>query len=169
LALLNSKLNWFFICGEATALRGGEWRILLQTIYIETIPIPTIPPAQSARLTTLAQTCTNAAQQRLKIQTAFHTSLGTLATLTKTKLSTKLQNFWELDFKTLLTELKKSFGIDLPTKKHSEWQDFLSDESTKIHALNHDIAVAENEINQIVYELFKLTSDEIKLLEASLG
>jgi very-short-patch-repair endonuclease/type I restriction-modification system DNA methylase subunit len=166
-AMLNSNLYWAILQGLCPAVRGGFYE--LRIIYVQTIPIPIIPPAQSARLTTLAEICTNAAQKRLKIQTAFQTSLGTLATLTKTKLSTKLQNFWELDFKTLLTELKKSFGIDLPTKKHAEWQDFLSETSAKIHALNHDIAVAENEINQIVYELFELTTDEIKLLEASLG
>jgi type I restriction-modification system DNA methylase subunit len=165
-AILNSSVLWLVFTGMSVIKSGGYHEATTQ--HIQTLPIPTIPAPQSARLTTLAEICTNAAQQRLKIQTAFQTSLGTLATLTKTKLSTKLQNFWELDFKTLLTELKKSFGIDLATKKHAEWQDFLHDTSAKIHALNHEIAMAENEINQIVYELFELTTDEIKLLEASL-
>ncbi len=167
LALLNSRLFWFVLISTARMKRGNYLEAEAQ--YVAQLPIPTIPPPQSARLATLAQTCTDAAQARLKIQTAARTSIAALAKGPKTRPSGKLENFWTLDFKTFLSEVKKSFALDLPLKSHAEWQEFLRDTSGQIHALNHDIAVAEAEIDQIVYALFDLTPEEITLLEASLA
>jgi hypothetical protein len=39
LALLNSKLIWFFLKGVCSELRGGEWRMELRGYNIESIPI----------------------------------------------------------------------------------------------------------------------------------
>ena len=167
LALLNSRLFWFVLISTARMKRGNYLEAEAQ--YVAQLPIPTIPPSQSARLATLAQTCTDAAQARLKIQTAARTSIAALAKGPKTRPSGKLENFWTLDFKTFLSEVKKSFALDLPLKSHAEWQEFLRDTSGKIHALTHAIAVAEAEIDQIVYALFDLTPEEITLLEASLA
>ena len=166
-ALLNSKLLWFQLRSLARIKRGGY--IEAEAQYVDQLPIPHIPPPQAARLTTLAQTCTDAAGARLKSQIAMRTSIATLASGAKTKLSGKLQDFWTLDFKSFLAEVKKSFALDLPLKSHAEWQDFLRGESAKIHAFNHAIAAAEAEIDTIVYALFDLTPEEIVLLEASLA
>ena len=140
----------------------------MRTDFVEQLPIPIIPTDASARLSALAQTCTEAARARLQIQTSARASIMTLATGTKTKPSTRLQAFWTMDFKAFLIELKKSFGVELPLKKHAEWQDFLRETSARIIAHDAAIAAAEAEIDALVYGLFDLTQDDIKLLEASL-
>jgi hypothetical protein len=48
LALLNSKLAWFFLSGVAPAVRGG-WREL-RVQYVEKVPIPDVEPALRRRL-----------------------------------------------------------------------------------------------------------------------
>ena len=39
-ALLNSKLSWFWLFGEASPLRGGQWRLELREQYVSQLPIP---------------------------------------------------------------------------------------------------------------------------------
>src|SRR5207302_262137 len=66
LALLNSKVAWFFITGVSPAVRGGFHE--LRVHYIEKIPIPTAAARDRERLATLAQECTGAACRRLERQ-----------------------------------------------------------------------------------------------------
>lgn len=64
--------------------------------------------------------------------------------------------------------MKHAFGDDIPLKQRSEWAglSFLSENTKQVRALTDEIEKAEREIDKIVYRLFDLTADEIKLLEA---
>jgi hypothetical protein len=55
LALLNSKVVWFFLNHTVQKMAGGAFA--LQTIYMENIPIPPASPADKARIATLVQQC----------------------------------------------------------------------------------------------------------------
>lgn len=65
-------------------------------------------------------------------------------------------------------EVKRVFSDDIPLKERSEWETYLSENTKQVRALTDEIEKAEREIDKIVYRLFDLTADEIKLLEASL-
>jgi methylase of polypeptide subunit release factors len=55
LALLNSRLVWFFLHSVSNPLRGGKWRLRLKAQYVGLVPIPTIAPQQRASLTAAAR------------------------------------------------------------------------------------------------------------------
>ncbi len=86
----------------------------------------------------------------------------------KPKLSRKLEQWWELDFRQIQVEVKRVFRADIPIKQRAEWETYLTENAEQVKKLTAEIETAEREINYIVYHIFDLTSDEIKLLEASL-
>jgi len=61
LALLNSKIVWFFLSNTVQKMAGGAFA--LQTIYIEHIPIPPASDADKATITALVQKCLDAKGQ----------------------------------------------------------------------------------------------------------
>tara|TARA_R110002049_G_scaffold101964_3_gene247251 strand:+ start:11390 stop:14584 length:3195 start_codon:yes stop_codon:yes gene_type:complete len=97
------------------------------------------------------------------------------------KLSKKLQNWHELDFGDFIKELNKAIkannklrvkeGLEeVPTltkKDEFEWLDLFEENKQKAQALQAQINQTDKEIDQMVYELYGLTEDEIKIVENS--
>lgn len=84
------------------------------------------------------------------------------------KLTNKLHDFWTLDFAAFRAEVKKIFKAEIPLKDRDDWERYLVEKSAEVTKLTADIKAAEREIDVIVYKLFDLTPNEIKLLEDSL-
>ena len=80
------------------------------------------------------------------------------------KLSRKVQNWYAYDFGIFLKELKK-YKIILSLKEEAEWMEYFNNEKEKIQNINIEIEKLDNEIDQMVYELYGLTDDEIKIVE----
>ncbi|MCO5734422.1 DNA methyltransferase [Rhizobium sp. SSA_523] len=169
LALLNSTVIWFYLRSICSAMRGGEWRLELRVQYVETIPIPSIMPAQKAELSVLAQASQKAAEARYRLQHALTRRIPDLAPAgTEAKLSTKLTEWWDMpDFSAFRAEVKKVFKADIPLAERTAWEDWIRRDKTEIARLSVEIKENEDRINTLVYELFELTADEIKLLEES--
>jgi hypothetical protein len=168
LALLNSRLFWFCLRGEANALRGGEWRLRLKRQYIEPLPIPACSDSARAELATAAERVSNLARERLALQTALTRRIADLCPLGRDpKLTTRLQEWWTLpDFAAFRAEVKKVFKADIPLAERSAWEDWITRDRAKIASLSAEIAQAEAQIDSLVYDLFDLTLDEITLLES---
>ena len=83
------------------------------------------------------------------------------------KLSKKLENYYQLDFEDFLKEMKKK-KVDIKQRKT---QDLLENEFNEsmsiIKPLQNEIQEIENKINQLVYELYGLTSEDIVIIENS--
>ena len=82
------------------------------------------------------------------------------------KLSKKLDAFYNFDFKTLLSELKKKKVI-LSLLQQDEWEEYFNAYKTEINNLQSQISKTDKEIDQMVYELYELTDDEIRIVEES--
>jgi type I restriction-modification system DNA methylase subunit len=164
LALLNSKLAWFFWKSMTPELRGGYVRLKRQ--FVEQLPIPS---SFDVDLTALAQICTDSARARFAIQSAVRHRLLDLAPPERKKLTGKLENWHELAFPVFLDEVKKAFRADVPLRQRGEWESYLADNAAEVRRLSAQIVEAEREIDAIVYRRFDLTADEIALLEASLA
>ena len=80
------------------------------------------------------------------------------------KITTTLERFDEADFKTVLTELKKQ-KIGLTLTQQDEWEDYFTQYKADCNALTTQIAATDKEIDQMVYHLYGLTEDEIKVVE----
>ena len=167
LALLNSKVGWSFIKSISPAVRGGFHELRVQ--YVEKVPIPRMEPSDRANLARLAQECTDAAKRNLGIRRGFeHRILHDLAPPERQKNTGKIQHFWTLDFSVFRTEVEKAFKTEIPVKDRDGWEKYLGEKSAEVIRLTAEIEVAEREIDAVVYKIFDLTPDEIKLLEDSL-
>ncbi len=165
LALLNSNCIWLAFSGLTTMVRGGYYEATSQNI--NRLPIPPASETQKITLADLAQNCQTAAEQRYKKQHDFRRRIADLCPLEReAKLNTKLKNWWQLeDFTTFRQEVKKLYKADIPLSERSDWEDWFNKEKEEITLLSGKIIQFENEINKIVYSLFELNDEEIKLLE----
>lgn len=169
LALLNSRLSWFYLGQVCTALRGGEWRLLLQSIYVETLPIPFQTEAPKIDLGKLAEAAQAATEKRHNLQQAVTRRIPDLAANpANAKLTGKLKEWWVLpDFATFQKEVEKALKAKIPLQERNEWENWITTSRAEIHALTAEITRLEAEINGKVYALFDLTPEEVTLLEAN--
>ena len=82
------------------------------------------------------------------------------------KISKKLNTFYDFDFKTFLAELKK-LKIKLSLSDQAEWKEFFEQYKAEINQLQSEISKTDKEIDQMVYELYGLTEEEIKIVEGA--
>jgi hypothetical protein len=84
------------------------------------------------------------------------------------KFSQKLDKYYKLTFDEFLAELKKK-KVDIKPRKTQELLKTEFEESVnKINPLLLEIKETDNEIDQMVYNLYGLTPEEIKIIEESL-
>jgi len=167
LAILNSKLAWSIVSGLSPAVRGGFHEMRVQ--YVEKIPIPQMKSGDRVSLAKFSEKCSRAAKKRLEVQNDFrHRIEADLAPPGKQKLTGKLENFWKLNFTAFRDEIKRAFKTEIPVKDRDGWEKYLAEKSAEVKRLTAEIEAAEREIDTIVYKLFDLSADEIKLLEESL-
>lgn len=85
------------------------------------------------------------------------------------KLPGKLEKWYELTFTDFIKELNKSIkiakGTPLTKKDEFEWMDLFEENKKKALALKAEIDKTDKEIDQMVYVLYGLTEEEIKIVE----
>ncbi len=79
-------------------------------------------------------------------------------------LSKKLQDWYNLSFAEFLKELEKQ-KIKLSLTQKSEWEDYFTKEQTKALSIQSEINATDKEIDQMVYQLYGLTEEEIEVVE----
>ena len=82
------------------------------------------------------------------------------------KISKKLEAFYDYDFKTFVSELKKQ-KIQLSLIQQDEWEEYFNAYKTEINQIQAEINKTDKEIDQMVYKLYELTGEEIKIVEES--
>lgn len=82
------------------------------------------------------------------------------------KLSSKLSNWIDLELKDFLGEFKKA-KIKLTLSEEVEWIQYFNEQKCKVQNLQSELNKTDKEIDQMVYELYGLTKDEIKIVEES--
>lgn len=165
--LLNSRAVWTYLFGICSPLRGGEWRLELRAQYVETVPIPAADTPTRSRIAALAESAQHAAEARRELQTGFRRRVLTdLAPGgTTARLNAKLTDWPALDFKTFHDEVKKQFKNPIPLAERDAWQTRFEADKQRAQELNAEIARCERAIDAEVYALFRLTSEDISLIE----
>ncbi len=85
------------------------------------------------------------------------------------KLSQKLEKYYELSFDIFLNEVKKK---KVNVKSRDNYQTLKQEFEKSIAFINPlliQINRTDNEINQMVYDLYDLTTEEIKIIEDNLN
>ena len=75
------------------------------------------------------------------------------------KITAALQQFDQMDFKGLMTELKKQ-KIHIPIKEQEEWEDAFNERVAECQKLLAQINATDNEIDNCVFDLYNLTEEE---------
>jgi hypothetical protein len=155
LAILNSKLGWWLITKYCTQIQNG---VQLIWKYFGQIPI--------------ANTTEELAVKADKM-IALHKELNAVSqkfqrmlqrTFDMEDLPVKLQNWFTLTYKDFVVELGKK-KIKFTLAQEAEWEDYFAAEQTKALEIKNQIDSTDREIDKMVYELYELTEEEIKIVE----
>ena len=80
------------------------------------------------------------------------------------KLTTKLQDWYLLDFLEFTKELKKA-KIKLSLKDEMEWEEIFLEKKEEAEKVKNEIEMTDKEIDGMVYELYGLSENEIRIIE----
>lgn len=87
------------------------------------------------------------------------------------KLSGKLEKWYDLEFTDFVKELNKGIkavgGLPLTKKDEFEWIDLFEENKQKALSIKSEIDKTDKEIDQMVYELYCLTEEEVKIVEGN--
>ncbi|HCY43344.1 MAG TPA: restriction endonuclease subunit M [Prolixibacteraceae bacterium] len=78
----------------------------------------------------------------------------------------KLQNWYLLTYKEFIGELGKK-KVKLPLKEEAEWEDYFLQEAKMALEIKAAIDLTDREIDLMVYQLYELTEDEIRIVEGA--
>jgi len=159
LAILNSKLIWFYLIRNCVLRSGGYIEVKPQ--YFEKIPIKEATKKEKQLLTkhtekmlTLHKSVSDQSQKVIDLLRANFVFEPTA----------KLKKWHTLEFIDVIAELEKG-GAKLPPKKQGEWLELFKTEKEKIKTTQNEIDKTDKEIDQLVYALYELTPEEIAIVE----
>jgi type I restriction-modification system DNA methylase subunit len=165
LCILNSKVTWFFLKSICVVRNGGYIEVKPQ--YFEQIPIPELKNEDI--FTEKADAIIANTAELQSIQSTFQTYLQSQFSIEK--LSKKLQNWYELPFADFIKELNKAIktsgGSPLSKLQEMDWMEVFETKKAAAQTLKTQINTTDQEIDQLVYQLYDLTEAEIKLVEES--
>ena len=81
------------------------------------------------------------------------------------KISTKLQNWYLLNFDEFIKQLSK-VKVKLNLSQKADWENYFIAEKSKAETLNNEITKTDKEIDGMVYELYGLNEEEIRIVES---
>lgn len=155
LGILNSNLiNYLF--------QNKYVDINIKAVYLDAIPIPKISAKNQKPLIRMVDQILILNEEILDITRKFTDRV--LQNFNLKKLSNKLHNFEDLDFKQLLSEFKKQ-KVTLTLEKQDEWETYFEKKKKTKHDLKQEINQLDNKINKIVYDMYDLTDEDIKIVE----
>ncbi len=165
LPILNSKVIFFIfkLIGVKVDSGYSEWK----KNRVEELPIyPATPEQQEPFI--------EKADQMLDLNKTLQNETNSfkewLAHIFKVeKFSKKLEKYYELSLDEFLAELKKK-KVDVKNRENfTSLKEEFEKSVSKIRPLLQEIEETDNEIDQMVYELYSLNDDEIKIIEDSLN
>lgn len=162
LALLNSKLVYYYLKNVCTTLQGGFYDF--RRDKISTIPI-------SARFSDFEDRLGDLSETLINLTENFNSSIQKFQRTIQRKfnledLPKKLQDWFLLTYAEFIKELAKK-KIKLSLSEEAEWEDYFETESKKAQDLKAQIDKTDKEIDQMVYELYGLSEEEIGIVENS--
>jgi hypothetical protein len=156
---------WFFIKNTSSELRGGYFKFM--TKYLEKFPLPKLENTeQKIPFIEKADVMLELNRQLQSTKQAFLTELNL------EKIPQKLQNFEELSFDEFVKEYTKAKKIKFADKLEERtfkqlWQSLFENDKTLTCKLKTQIQKTDKEIDAMVYELYGLSDDEIKIVEGN--
>ena len=162
LAILNSKMGWWLIMKFCSQIQNG-YQLIWK--YFGHIPIPDINDDSS--LSSLADTMLSLNSQLQQKRSRFLRRLQENfcgGACPAVKITDTLETLDTLPFADFVKELKKQ-KIKLTLPQQDEWENYFSQYKTECNSISEQIAETDRKIDGLVYELYGLTEEEIKVVE----
>jgi hypothetical protein len=160
-ALLSSSTLHFVFKLLSSSLQGDYYE--LRKIYIEQLPIYSATVEQQKPFIEKADQMLQLNKELMDEINGFKEWLKT--TFGVEKFSKKLDKYYELDFIDFLEELKKKKVDTTPRKNQERLRKEFEDSLKVIKPLQVEIYETDEKIDKMVYELYGLSSEEIKIIE----
>lgn len=164
LSFLNSSLmSWYYINYLVT---NKDSTPQLKKIDLDKIPIKHISKENQQPFIQKADKMLLLNKQLQETKQNFTNELGL------EKLTKKLQNFEELEFEEFVSEYAKAKKLKFADKLaernfKQEWQAIFENDKILTCRLKDEIAKTDKEIDEMVYKLYDLTDDEIRIVPRS--
>ena len=155
LAILNSKMGWWLITKFCSQIQNG-YQLIWK--YFGQIPVP---DCNDETLYNLADKMLSLHQQLQEKRSRFLRRLND--NFEGVKVTTALQTFDQLDFKSFVAELKKQ-KIKLSLVQQDEWEEYFNQYKAACNEISTQITTTDNEIDQRVFDLYGLTPEEQQIV-----
>lgn len=162
LSILNSKFLTYIVRQNMITNEQAFPQIMMSDIQLLKIPIPKLEIQNELKKLAkfLELKLSELQEQSQKFQRTLQRKFE-LESLPK-----KLESWYELTFAEFVKELSKK-KIKLSLSEEAEWEDYFLQEQQKAIALKQQIEKTDKEIDTMVYELYGLSEEEIKIVENS--
>ena len=162
LIILNSKLISFYY--ELVFNLGMNLTTQITVEYLKQIPISI--PKEEKEFIQKADLMLELNKKLQELKQNFINELNL------EKVPTKLQKFEELDFDDFVKEYAKAKKLKFADKLEernfkNEWQRLFENDKKEVLEIQNQINITDKEIDQMVYKLYDLTPDEIKIIEGN--
>jgi type I restriction-modification system DNA methylase subunit len=161
LAVLNSKLlSYYFVKNTAKSVRKLFPKIILNDL--RKFPIKKIKPEFQEPFIEKADSILALNKEIQEQSQKFQRTI--LRKFNLEDLPKKLQDWYLLTYADFIKELAKK-KVKLTLSEEAEWEDYFETESKKAQDLKAQIDKTDKEIDQMVYELYGLSEEEISIME----
>lgn len=154
---------WFFINSTGAEFGGGFY--YYKTQYTELFSLPKLKNLEQQE--PFIEKADLMLELNKKLQ---ETKQNFYNELKLEKLTTKLQKFEELEFDDFIKEYTKSKKIKFADKLEernfkNDWKALFENDKKEVLEIQNQINQTDKEIDKMVYELYGLSEDEIKIVE----
>jgi len=160
LGVLNSKLIDFVIRNTSSMINGGYY--LYKSDYLNKLPI----------VLKTNDSIVDLVKQSLDLNSKLQIHISDFINFMNSKFNIALsvnnfQEWYKLDFLDFIKVLKK-LKIHLTLSEESEWLKYFNEQKDMLLNISMNIEKIDKELNKIVYELYGLSAEEIKIVEESI-
>ena len=127
--------------------------------------LPVFRDEQLVDLAELARQIQDTHDVRRRALVAF---MDRAADLVQERHRARFANWPSWDFGKFRSAVRKAAAADISVSERDDWQAYFDNKKSEIASLDLRIRDMENEINDRVYRLFDLDTDEIALIEKAL-
>ena len=167
LALLNSKFLTYIVRQMMITNEQAFPQIMMTDIKL--LKIPDVDSSIQNNLSKLSNILSEKTESHFKIETKFSKYIQSQFSIEK--LSRKLQSWHALEFGVFINELNKAIkkvgGEKLDDKAQFSLMSLFEEQQEEAQTLKVEIDQKDREIDQMVYELYDLTENEIKIVDES--
>ena len=155
LGILNSKMGWWLISKFCTQIQNGcqlIWK------YFGQIPVANINDELTDLVTNIISLNNDIQEQSQKFQRTLQRKFEV------NNLPKKIQDWYVLSYSDFIKELSK-LKIKLSLTEEADWESYFNTEAVKVKAIKTQIETKDKAIDDMVYELYGLSKEEIEIVE----